>query len=358
MSKEISEIFAIIRRSELFAGLNEESIDRIASHLKKVSFEKDEIICREGEPGDSMFMIAEGEVSIEKDMGWGQRELRRMRAKEAFGEMALISREARSATVRAITRTECLQFDQEGFAALLEKDPHFAQRVAQVLTKWLSALGRKTSEELVGSYRALMFALANLADSRDPETGDHLERTRNYCVLLAEKMSKHPKYSSVIRGGFVDGIYYVSPLHDIGKVAIPDAVLLKPGRLTAEEYEVMKTHTTVGAQALGKVLEQCDEEIFHMGHKICLHHHEKWDGTGYPMKLAGEAIPVESRIMSIADVYDALLSKRVYKPPMSYLATREEIRKSAGTFFDPTMVEVVIENIALFEQVHQKYQGV
>jgi response regulator RpfG family c-di-GMP phosphodiesterase len=109
--------------------------------------------------------------------------------------------------VRAITKTECLRFDQEDFSALLEKDPHFAQRVAQVLTKWLSALGKKTSEELVGSYRALLFALTNPADSQDLETCDHLERTRNYCVLLAEKLLKHPKYAKVIHGGLVDSIY-------------------------------------------------------------------------------------------------------------------------------------------------------
>jgi putative two-component system response regulator len=148
----------------------------------------------------------------------------------------------------------------------------------------------------------------------------------------------------------------LSPLHDIGKVAVPDAILLKPDRLTAEEFEIMKTHTTAGAAAFQKVIEQCKAEVFVMAQRICLHHHEKWDGTGYPSHLAGDAIPLEARIMAMADVYDALLSKRVYKLPMSYAATLEEFRKSSGTFFDPVMTEIMIENIQLFEDIHRSHK--
>jgi response regulator RpfG family c-di-GMP phosphodiesterase len=346
----------ILNNSELFAGLNEESIDRLAGHLIKIAFDQGRVICREGDAGDSMFIIISGKVSVLRDMGWGERELGRMGRNEVFGEMSLISNEARSATVRAVEPTECLQLDQENFNALLDKDPSFAQRIAKVMTKRLSALTRKTSDELLSAYRALMFAIADLTDSRDPETGAHLERTRNYCVLLAEKLSRHPDYKGKINHGFIEGIYHVSPLHDVGKVAVPDAVLLKPGRLTPEEYEIMKTHTTAGADAFRKVLEQCDTKLFRMAYRLCLHHHEKWDGTGYPRKLAGDAIPLEARIMSFADVYDALLSKRVYKPAMTKEATREEIRASAGTFFDPVMAKVMLENIGLFEDIYTRYQ--
>jgi response regulator RpfG family c-di-GMP phosphodiesterase len=352
----MSEIQEILSQSELFTGLNRQSIEGITQHLKRIAFEKGSVICREGEAGDSMYMIVRGEVSVLKDMGWGQRELKQMGANEAFGEMALISKEPRSATVKTLSRTECLQLDQTDFAALLDQDPHFAQQVAKVVTKRLSALGERTSDELLGAYRALMLAMADLADSRDPETGAHLERTRNYCALLAEKIAPLARYVGSMPASFIEELYNVSPLHDIGKVAIPDAILLKPARLTPAEYDVMKTHTTSGADAFRKVLEQCDTELFQTAYRICLHHHEKWDGTGYPCQLAADAIPLEARIMAMADVYDALLSKRVYKPPMGYEVTREEIRKSSGTFFDPLMAEVMLENIRLFKDIHRKFQ--
>jgi response regulator RpfG family c-di-GMP phosphodiesterase len=351
----MSDLHEILGRSELFKELTPESLERIRHQLKKITVEKDGVICREGEPGDSMYIVTNGKVSVLKELGWGQRELRQLHANEIFGEMALITNEARSATVKALERTDCLQLNQQGFADLIDKDSLFAQRVAKVITMRLSALDKKTSDELLGAYKALMFALADLTDSRDPETGAHLERTRNYCALLAEMLSSHPKYKNVIHIDFISEIYNVSPMHDIGKVAIPDSILLKPERLTKEEYEVMKTHTTAGADAFNKVLEQCDVEIFRMAHKICLHHHEKWDGTGYPTRLAADDIPIEARIMAMADVYDALLSKRVYKPPLSYEVTRQEVEKSAGTFFDPVMTRIMLDNIGLFEEIHKKY---
>ncbi|MFQ3620748.1 MAG: HD domain-containing phosphohydrolase [Spirochaetales bacterium] len=350
------DIFRVLDKTELFSGLTQDSITKIAGHLKKIKFEKGTVICREGDPGDSMFVILSGQVAVVRNMGWGERQISRMGPHEIFGEMSLITNEVRSATVKALEPTECLELDHASFDALLDTDPVFAQRIAKVMTKRLSSLTQKTSDELLGAYRALMFAIADLTDSRDPETGAHLERTRNYCVLLAEKASQHPHYTGKITPSFIEGIYHVSPLHDVGKVAIPDAILLKPGRLTPEEYEIMKTHTTAGADAFRKALEQCDTELFRMAYRLCLHHHEKWDGTGYPAKLSGEAIPLEARIMAFADVYDALLSKRVYKPALTKEETREEIRKSASTFFDPVMAEVMLENITLFESIYDRYK--
>ncbi len=352
----IDNLKEILDRSEMFSGLSRESVERIARHFRKVEFERGSTIIREGETGDSMFVIVKGSVSVLRDMGWGEREINRMGVNEAFGEMALISREERSATIRALVPTECLQLDHGDFAGILDQDPAFAQRIAKVLTKRLSALTKRTSNELLGAYRALTFAIADLTDSRDPETGVHVERTRNYCVLLAEKLSEDPRYRSTITHGFIESLFHAAPLHDVGKVAVPDAVLLKPGRLTPEEYEIMKSHAKAGADVFDKVLQQCDTELFRVAYRICMHHHEKWDGTGYPTRLAGEAIPLEARIMAFADVYDALLSKRVYKPPMTKEETREEIGRSSGTFFDPRMTEVMLENIRLFEDIHDRFK--
>lgn len=346
----------VLEKSDLFSNVTKDSIEMISHHFKKVTFEQDHIICKEGDIGDSMFVILRGKVAILRDIGWGERELGMMESPEVFGEMALLTKETRSATVKALEKTECLQLDNESFDTLLDQDPFFAQHVAKFMTKRFSALTQKTSDELLGAYRALMFAIADLTDSRDPETGAHLERTRNYCVVLAEKLSHHPKYKKTITQSFIESIYHVSPLHDVGKVAVPDKILLKPARLTPEEYEIMKTHTVAGADAFEKVLGQCNTELFRMAHRLCLHHHEKWDGTGYPMKLSGEEIPLEARIMSCADVYDALCSKRVYKPPMSKDVAREEIKRSSGTFFDPLITEIMLDNIHLFEEIHDKYQ--
>ena len=349
------EIYGFMAQSELFKDLNPVSASRVASRLKRVHYASDSIICQENDAGDKMFIIIGGEITVQKDLGWGQRELDRMGSGSAFGEMALITTEHRTATVRTLSETECLQLDRADFNDLLDQDPHFAQRVAQVLSKRLAALGKESSQDLLSAYRALMFALAGLAEFRDPETGAHLERTRDYCTFLADLLLEHPAYSDVVQPAFVDAILYVSPLHDIGKVAIPDSILLKPGKLTEKEYAVMKTHTTAGAQALKKVIDQSDEEIFRMAYRICLHHHERWDGTGYPLGFSRDEIPVEARIMAIADVFDALLSKRVYKPAFTFDETLWELRNASGTQFDPQMIEVFVKNGERFEEIHRRY---
>lgn len=304
-----------------------------------------------------MYIITEGAVSVQKDMGWGQRELQRLEAGEVVGEMSLIAGEQRTATVQAVGETKCLELSSEGFQQLLNSEPHFAQQVAIILTERLTTLGKETSEAILNSYRALMFSLANLADSRDPETGAHLDRTRAYCALLSDCAMGEPEFKEQITPSFVESIYQVSPLHDIGKVAIPDAILLKPDRLNDQEYDAMKNHTVVGADSLKGVLELADQPIFHMAYNICLYHHERWDGTGYPHGLAGTGIPLEARIMAIADVYDALLSKRVYKEPMSFQATVDIVKSSGGNHFDPVLARIVVENIDLFQEVHKRFQA-
>jgi response regulator RpfG family c-di-GMP phosphodiesterase len=343
------DIIPILSTSELFSGLSKASLERIALRLKPASFARDVVICREGEAGSTMYVICKGNVSVSSDMGWGQRELDRKGPGAVFGEMALITNDARSATVRALEDTECLQLDSADFDSLLDQDPDLAQRIAKIMTRRFSSLVHRTSNELIGAYRALIFALANMTESRDPETGAHLERTRNYCVVLAEELMKCGRYREYIDHQFIDGIYQAAPLHDIGKVAIAD-------RLGPAEFERMKAHTTIGASTMEKVIRQSGADLFGIAQKICLYHHERWDGTGYPEGLSGNAIPVEARIMAIADVYDALLSKRVYKPAMSMADAREWIKQGAGTQFDPDMVAVMLENIGRFEEIYLKFQ--
>ena len=348
----MTNLIEALRRSELFSGLDTISVNRIYTCLESVVFQKDEYLCKEGEAGHTMYILVDGKVSVSSDMGWGQRELEQKGPGAVCGEMALISNEVRSATVRAIERTECLQLGKASFNSLLDQDSSIARHVAMVMTKRMSAMVHRTSAELLAAYRALLFAVADLTESRDLETGAHLERTRNYCVLLAELLSRDSRFSDRVLRPFIEGIYQVSPLHDIGKVAVPDSILLKPSRLSAEEFEIMKTHTTAGATAFDKVLKQSDAELFRMARRVCLHHHERWDGSGYPHGLAGEDIPLEARIMAFADVYDAMLSKRVYKPAMSLEAARAEIGRAAGSQFDPVMAGIMLDNIERFEEIH------
>jgi putative two-component system response regulator len=202
-----------------------------------------------------------------------------------------------------------------------------------------------------------IFALAKLAESRDPETGAHLERVRNYCRLLTKFLKKVPRFADAINDEYADLIYQTSPLHDIGKVAIPDHILLKPGRLTADEFKVMKTHTVCGAETIDSLLKEFpDTRFLQIARDIIISHHEKWDGSGYPRGLAGEEIPLCGRIMAVADVYDALTSKRVYKDAFSHNQAKSMIVKNAGTHFDPDLVHAFLAVEDDFLAIRSQYR--
>jgi putative two-component system response regulator len=190
------------------------------------------------------------------------------------------------------------------------------------------------------SREMMIFALAKLAESRDPETGLHLERIQEYCRALAIYLSQQVAFADEVTDEFIDLIYLTSPLHDIGKVGIPDGVLLKPGPLTDTEFEIMKRHARIGAETLDSLLEvQPDAPYLSMARDIAATHHEKFDGSGYPLGLSGTNIPLCGRIVALADVYDALTTKRVYKPAYSHDVSRATILDGRGTHFDPDIVD-------------------
>lgn len=184
-----------------------------------------------------------------------------------------------------------------------------------------------------------IFALAKLAESRDPETGSHLDRVRNYCRSLTQQLVRAGQSGAEANAGFVRMMYLTSPLHDIGKIGIPDCVLLKPGRLSDREFEIMKEHASLGADTLAAALEEYPGATFlQMARDIAATHHERYDGTGYPRGLAGTNIPLCGRIMALADVYDALTSKRVYKNAYSHEVAKAIILEESGTHFDPQVI--------------------
>jgi len=196
------------------------------------------------------------------------------------------------------------------------------------------------TQEIAVIQDVTMVAMGSLAETRDNETGNHIRRTQHYLKVIALQMSGHPGFSAYLDHGTVDLLYKSAPLHDIGKVGIPDSILLKPGKLTAEEFEVMKTHTTLGRDSImaAERLLPTQTSFLALAREIAWSHHEKWDGSGYPRGLSGTSIPISGRLMAVVDVYDALMSKRVYKKAMSHDASVEVIRGGAGTHFDPDIV--------------------
>ena len=190
-----------------------------------------------------------------------------------------------------------------------------------------------------------LFAMACLAEYRDPETGGHIKRTKNYVRLLARYLRDHPKYRDELTEETIDLLYKSAPLHDIGKVGVRDDILLKPGRLTVEEFAQMRHHTIYGRDAIQVASRKLgDNSFLHLAKEIAYTHQERWDGSGYPQGLAGEAIPVSGRLMAIADVYDALISRRVYKEPIPHAQAVEMILAGRGSQFDPDMMVLILSS--------------
>ncbi len=196
----------------------------------------------------------------------------------------------------------------------------------------------------LGGRDMMIFSLAKLAECRDNDTGKHLDRMREYAKLLACELSTYPEFETVIDEQFIELLYLTSPLHDIGKVGIPDSVLTKPGKLTSDEFAVMKTHTVIGGETIRATAAAYPQASFlKMAMDVVMYHHERWDGTGYPEGLAGNNIPLSARIVALADVYDALTSKRVYKAAFDHESASKIIIDGRGTHFDPMLVDAFLQ---------------
>ncbi|MGO9146336.1 MAG: HD-GYP domain-containing protein [Desulfomonilia bacterium] len=221
---------------------------------------------------------------------------------------------------------------------------------------------KKLEHDLFESYKkvqsarnATILGLAKLAEYRDADTGAHLERIREYSKILAEDLAKRSEYAGYITPEYIDDIYNSSILHDIGKVGVPDAILLKPGKLTPDEFDIIKRHSALGGDALREVEAKIEGQSFlTLGKEIAYYHHEKWDGTGYPRGLKGDQIPLSARIVALADVYDALTSKRVYKEAFSHQDAKEIIVKSSGTHFAPDIVDAFLKNENEFRRIREE----
>jgi len=344
-----------LKKNRLFDGMTEEELSLIAEQFQQATYSNGETVFKEGDTGQSMFLLIDGRAGVVKDFFGGERELSMLQAGEYFGEMSLLSGNNRSATVQAHTDLVCYKINQHDFMALVEKNHRLSLNMIQTLNDRLVHSEIKANQQIINAYHIMIFSLADLAESRDPETGEHLKRVQSYCMFMAEQVKSLEKYSRLIADDFIENIYNASPLHDIGKVGISDNILLKPGKLTKDEFETMKSHTVIGAQTLEKVIEQFNHPTFVMAHNLVRHHHERYDGSGYPDGLSGEDIPFESRIMSLADVFDALMSKRCYKESFNIDKTVQIIREGSGSQFDPELVKIMTDNIETFKAIHQQY---
>lgn len=211
--------------------------------------------------------------------------------------------------------------------------------------------------ELAAVQDVTIMAMASLAETRDNETGNHIRRTQHYVQVLAQHLSEHPRFSATLTPENIPLLFKSAPLHDIGKVGIADRILLKPGKLTPEEFEEMKRHPALGRDAIIAAERQLNTPVSFLRHarEITHCHHEKWDGSGYPQGLSGDEIPVSARLMALADVFDALISRRVYKPPFSLEKSVNIIREGRGAHFDPDVVDAFLANLQTFRDIAGRY---
>jgi len=204
----------------------------------------------------------------------------------------------------------------------------------------------------------VIFALAKLAESRDEDTGGHLERIRYYSKAVGEALTSFSDAPTELNEKLIDNIFHTSPLHDIGKIGIPDYILLKPGRLDDAEFEYMKQHSKIGFETLNEALQRYpNAEYLKVSAEIARSHHEKYDGSGYPDGLVAEKIPLSARIVALADVYDALVSKRIYKDSFSHDTAKNIILEERGRHFDPKVVDAFLKCEEQFIEIHKKFEG-
>lgn len=231
----------------------------------------------------------------------------------------------------------------------LQSARNFLEQQNEVLEEQVKARTR----QLAALQDAIIMAMASLAETRDNDTGHHIRRTQHYVRELALCLQNQEKYRSELTEGIIEILYKTAPLHDIGKVGVPDRILLKPGRLTADEFEEMKRHAVYGRDAIiaAEKSMEAPESFLLTARDIAYSHHEKWNGSGYPQGLSGTNIPLSARLMAIADVYDALITKRIYKDAMSHDEAVTIIESGAGTHFDP-------EIVAAFMMVKDKFAAI
>lgn len=232
------------------------------------------------------------------------------------------------------------------------------QKLAQMVQERTALLQQRT-DEIVAIKDTTILALTSLAGTRDNETGNHIRRTQHYVRTLAVKLRDNPRFRDFLTPENIEMLYKIAPLHDIGKVGIPDTILHKPGKLTQEEFDIMKTHTTLGGNAISgaeNMTNVRNSPFLKAARQIAIGHHEKWDGSGYPFALREEHISIPARLMALADVYDAMSSRRIYKSAMGHDEVAEFIVDGKWKHFDPDVVDAFVAALTEFKEIALRYR--
>jgi putative two-component system response regulator len=232
-----------------------------------------------------------------------------------------------------------------------------ARQFLQDRNAYLEAEVWRRSREVMAIQEVTIMAMASLAETRDNATGNHIRRTQHYVRVLAQHLRHHPRFAAALNDETIELLFKSAPLHDIGKVGIPDRILLKPGRLTPDEFEIMKTHAALGRDAIAAAERYLDtpDSFLRFAREIAYSHQEKWDGSGYPEGLWGEQIPLSARLMAVADVYDALISRRIYKPALPHERAVAMIREGRDQHFDPDIVDAFLECAEQFRTIAARF---
>jgi len=333
---------------ELFASLPQPALADLARHARTCHYPAGSTIFDEGDHGDCMHVLRSGAVKVIRPSHDEDIVLDVLGPGKVFGELAVLNSSPRTATLVAVADSTTVVVDKVGFDHVLDRHPAAVREmlgtVARSLTFAKEELARhnraledtvqERTEELRRTHLEVVHRLAQAAEWHDDTTGRHISRMSR----LAERLA----LAAGMDRDRAEMLLQASALHDIGKIGIPDRVLLKPGKLDDEEWELMKTHTTIGAQ----VLAGSSSDVVQMAERIALTHHERWDGKGYPNGLAGDDIPFESRICTIADVFDALISERPYKKAWPISEALAEIARMSGSAFEPWLADVFLREVA------------
>ena len=232
-----------------------------------------------------------------------------------------------------------------------------ARQFLQDRNAFLEAEVQRRTREVAAIQDVTILAMASLAETRDNETGNHIRRTQHYVRALAKKLQSHPRFARFLTDETIELLFKSAPLHDIGKVGIPDRILLKPGDFTPEEFEIMKTHAALGRDAIlaAEKYLNTPNSFLRFAREIAYSHQERWDGAGYPEGLAGDSIPISARLMAVADVYDALISRRVYKPALPHAQATAMIVEGRGAHFDPDIVDAFVDIADQFRDIAAQF---
>jgi HD-GYP domain-containing protein (c-di-GMP phosphodiesterase class II) len=333
-----------LKRAELLQALPGAALADLAGRARRRRFRAGEVVFNEGDAGHSLHVVRRGHLKVVRPTHDDRLVLDKVEPGEAFGELAVLNSAPRSASVIAIEDCETLEITKADFERVLDEHPEAGRRMlaklARSLTlakeevarqnRHLESAVRDRTADLRESQLEVVRRLSQAAESRDHDTGVHITRMSRLCSHLALAAGAAPVIAEMLLNA--------APMHDVGKIGIPDHILLKPGKLTADEWEIMRSHAAIGAE----LLAGSRSPVVQMGELIALTHHEKWDGSGYPRGLKGDEIPFVARVTAVCDVFDALISERPYKAAWSIDDALEEVKRGAGAHFDPELVDTFV----------------